>query len=768
MAKYLQSKPGSLEESINLIAEKSVSQAQQMAAGAALAAKRGETSPSSLQGASKEMYDSMTEKELEDFAKTKHDDLPVKKEAVSPAQQAAIAISKKERGEEPKKEKSKVEGTADFIGAASKAAAAGKTSFEFGGKTYPVTIKKDVAKKVASKMEATQVKCPRCGTMNDPSNDKCTNCGLELSKFDSYQKEDVDLEESRKYRPDVLDKVLKIMNPTKSMSHAIPLIAKGMKVDEKEAEQMAKAVLRRETGMKESEELDEAVDAKKVVAYLVKKGSNPKDAEAMVKKEFDGAIKTYPNAPVSKVAEYIMSVSEELDEGKSSTGYELYHKDFSSAMKHAYDHAKKKFGIEIDPQEIDDKVASGPRKPSKGKTNTYRLKGKDGKKAVQIQVYGMDNGKYELNMYKESVELDENKNLIKDYQDMKAQGKKDSDIIDVLMSMPKYKRMDKDQMRKIIGDARRKGIFKEEVELDESKKMKRMSLKQIEKEMDELDKAMEKMGRGGYAYDSMMDAWDDLNDMKKKLKKEEVELDEAMRVLATKGKTKVVTKGDGVARVMVGNKEVASGDLDDGAGGWFMSRKGEKGQKFFDSPKKIADFYAEEFELDEKNYEYKDGKVHISKANFRKIHKDYKNSTKGKERMVVLNPKTQQTVSAPVVFTEESLEEKSNFTDKEIKMAIGVASDKRYKGGNMTGAVNAIEKIKKGLSSHPQVAAVLRRQNEQFKVSSMRDAMMEVWKRASGQTEEKDEDEEKPKKDGKTMTGKPMSQVVINPKSEDK
>jgi hypothetical protein len=50
---------------------------------------------------------------------------------------------------------------------------------------------------------------------------------------------------------------------------------------------------------------------------------------------------------------------------------------------------------------------------------------------------------------------------------------------------------------------------------------------------------------------------------------------------------------------MVGNKEIASGDLDDGAGGWFMSKKGEKGQKFFDSPKKIADFYAEEVEMNE-------------------------------------------------------------------------------------------------------------------------------------------------------------------------
>ena len=46
------------------------SKAQQKAAGAALSAKRGETKVSDLQGASKEMYDSMTEAELEDFAST--------------------------------------------------------------------------------------------------------------------------------------------------------------------------------------------------------------------------------------------------------------------------------------------------------------------------------------------------------------------------------------------------------------------------------------------------------------------------------------------------------------------------------------------------------------------------------------------------------------------------------------------------------------------------------------------------------------------------
>ena len=49
---------------------------------------------------------------------------------------------------------------------------------------------------------------------------------------------------------------------------------------------------------------------------------------------------------------------------------------------------------------------------------------------------------------------------------------------------------------------------------------------------------------------------------------------------------------------------------------------------------------------------------------------------------------------------------------KHVKMAIGIASDPRYKQGNYTGAHKQIEKIKKGLASHPQVAAVLKKQNE--------------------------------------------------------
>jgi hypothetical protein len=52
------------------------SQAQQKAAGAALSAKRGDTPKSKLKGASKQMAESMSEKELDKMASTKRKGKP--------------------------------------------------------------------------------------------------------------------------------------------------------------------------------------------------------------------------------------------------------------------------------------------------------------------------------------------------------------------------------------------------------------------------------------------------------------------------------------------------------------------------------------------------------------------------------------------------------------------------------------------------------------------------------------------------------------------
>jgi hypothetical protein len=52
------------------------SKAQQKAAGAALSAKRGDTSKSELKGASKQMEASMSEDQLEELASTKRKGKP--------------------------------------------------------------------------------------------------------------------------------------------------------------------------------------------------------------------------------------------------------------------------------------------------------------------------------------------------------------------------------------------------------------------------------------------------------------------------------------------------------------------------------------------------------------------------------------------------------------------------------------------------------------------------------------------------------------------
>lgn len=67
-----------VNEAKKKIDEKAVSKSQQQAAGAALAAKRGDSPKSKLKGASKEMM-GMSKKELEKIASTKHKGLPKKK-----------------------------------------------------------------------------------------------------------------------------------------------------------------------------------------------------------------------------------------------------------------------------------------------------------------------------------------------------------------------------------------------------------------------------------------------------------------------------------------------------------------------------------------------------------------------------------------------------------------------------------------------------------------------------------------------------------------
>lgn len=53
------------------------------------------------------------------------------------------------------------------------------------------------------------------------------------------------------------------------------------------------------------------------------------------------------------------------------------------------------------------------------------------------------------------------------------------------------------------------------------------------------------------------------------------------------------------------------------------------------------------------------------------------------------------------------------ITSKHLKQAKGIAYDKRYVQGNYSGAAKAMEKVKKGLSSHPEAMKHLKHANEQ-------------------------------------------------------
>ena len=87
----------------------------------------------------------------------------------------------------------------------------------------------------------------------------------------------------------------------------------------------------------------------------------------------------------------------------------------------------------------------------------------------------------------------------------------------------------------------------------------------------------------------------------------------------------------------------------------------------------------------------------------------------------------------PSLVAETVIDEK-DFSDKEIKMAYGILNDPRYKGGNQTGAVKAIEGIKAGLSEHPGVKrAIYKTQNEPDNLEEEMEEGLDANQKRAGQ-----------------------------------
>lgn len=84
--------------------------------------------------------------------------------------------------------------------------------------------------------------------------------------------------------------------------------------------------------------------------------------------------------------------------------YPVYHRTYTSAIQNALNYAKKR-GYKADEDDVWTKISTGPRKPSKGKTNSFVLQltknGKPNNSTLSLQVYnrGVEGNTYELNTY---------------------------------------------------------------------------------------------------------------------------------------------------------------------------------------------------------------------------------------------------------------------------------------------------------------------------------------------------------------------------------
>ena len=167
------------------------------------------------------------------------------------------------------------------------------------------------------------------------------------------------------------------------------------------------------SGEKASKEMHKLLDSGKYSELEVKMEEVEIDEKMDGRKKFSGAQAKKDNearraAQRKKLG--ILGPNEEVQEETiSEKKYELYHKDFSSAMQHAYKQAKKQ-GFTVDPEHIDQKVAMGTKKPSSGKTNRYIL-GTNKNKNLHVQVTNLDNKRYELNMYMDSYDHEGGENL---------------------------------------------------------------------------------------------------------------------------------------------------------------------------------------------------------------------------------------------------------------------------------------------------------------------------------------------------------------------
>ena len=354
-----------------------------------------------------------------------------------------------------------------------------------------------------------------------------------------------------------------------------------------------------------------------------------------------------------KAKDYMESteLEEKRDAGKSATGYDIYHNTYSGAMQHAYAHAKKKHGVTVSSDDIDSKVASGPRKPSTGKTVSHIL-GTDKKQNLHVQVYNTGR-KYELNMYVESVELDEANLRKMDHDEFMKHGDSNpKGRADPAWNAERKRRYRNAQAKNY------KKMKKESVELDEAIDFRKafMDIQSYAKKSGGMDKTdFEKVAYYVKAIGDNQNSPNVANKAFMTMKKHIAGLDTDVR--------------DGIHGLLKKHGMVKNGRMVQ-EGKWFVRQSAK--------PNKTGTYQGKKFD---------DGKKAIAQAR-----KDWK-----------LTP--DEHMSAKMMKEGDGMK-----TFESIRRGVQIA---KKSGGAMTPAAKKIDKIKKGLSDNPRVRKALNKANEE-------------------------------------------------------
>lgn len=225
----------------------------------------------------------------------------------------------------------------------------------------------------------------------DPVNPKAVK-----KKFDDRKDKDIDNDgdedESDEYLHKRRKAISKALAKDESVKKPSASVEESAELEGLDEGNMASAAKELETYARKNGGIDKGDFMK--AAVMMKKGQKPQ----LMK--FVDNLDTEPREKILSVMKSHMKEEVELDEARKSD-YTIYHKTFSSAVQHAIAVAKKQ-GYIVDEDDWDRKVAMGPRKPGKGKTNSYHIdltkNGKPTKQKLHMQVY-YDQGRYELNMY---------------------------------------------------------------------------------------------------------------------------------------------------------------------------------------------------------------------------------------------------------------------------------------------------------------------------------------------------------------------------------